>query len=236
MPSSNHAHARRPDRLRRRSFLQAGVLAPLGFSLADLLRAETTAGIRGSRKAIVNIHLDGGPPHLDMIDLKPQAPVEIRGEFAGIDTSVPGLEIGELLPKLATIAHRFTFIRSLTDSAGAHDAFQAQSGFRAADLQSIGGRPALGSVVSKLKRSAGFLGVVAAEPDGATDVAPAFVDLMQGRGFVRNSARPGFLGPAHQPFRPDISNLFARELEAACKESWPGGARTIRSATRSTPN
>jgi hypothetical protein len=180
--------------------LQAGVFAPLGFSLADLLRAETTAGLRGSRKAIVNIHLDGGPPHLDMIDLKPRAPVEIRGEFTGIDTVVPGLQVGELLPKLATIADRFTFIRSLTDSAGAHDAFQAQSGFRAADLQTIGGRPALGCVVSKLQRS-------------AEDVAPAFVDLMQGRGLVRNSARPGFLGPAHQPFRPDISEMFARQLE-----------------------
>jgi len=199
--------------LRRRSFLQAGVLAPLGFSLVDLLRAETAAGIRGSRKAVVNIHLDGGPPHMDMIDLKPRAPVEIRGEFNGIDTALPGLQVGELLPKLATIARRFTFIRSLTDSAGAHDAFQTQSGFRAADLQTIGGRPALGSVVSKLKRSVGPPSGVAAEPDGAIDGAPAFVDLMQGRGMVRNSARPGFLGPAHQPFRPDISSMFARQLE-----------------------
>ena len=113
----------------RRSFLSVGMLAPLGISLADLLRAEAAAGIGSSRKAVVNIHLDGGPPHMDMIDLKPQAPTEIRGEFRPIATNLPGLEVGELLPKLATIADRFTFIRSLTDSAGAHDAFQTQSGF-----------------------------------------------------------------------------------------------------------
>lgn len=173
---------------------------PLGITLADVLRSEAAAGIGSSRKAIVNIHLDGGPPHLDMIDPKPEAPVEIRGEFGSIDTAVPSLRIGELLPKLAAAAQRFTFIRSLSESAGAHDAFQCQSGFRAAELQTIGGRPALGCVVSKLQGS-------------RSDTAPPFVDLMQGRALVRNSARPGFLGPSYQPFRPDISHLFARELE-----------------------
>ncbi len=195
-PSSRVAHG-----LSRRSFLSVGMLAPLGISLADLLRAEAAAGIGSSRKAVVNIHLDGGPPHMDMIDLKPQAPVEIRGEFRPIATSLPGLEVGELLPKLATIADRFTFIRSLTESAGAHDAFQTQSGFRAADMQAVGGRPALGCVVAKLQGR-------------QTDTAPPFVDLIQGRGLVRNSARPGFLGPTYQPFRPDIGHLFARKLEA----------------------
>ncbi len=184
----------------RRAFLQAGSLGFAGLSLADLLRAESTAGVRNSRKAVVNIHLDGGPPHQDMIDLKPDAPVEIRGEFKPINTRLPGLQVCELLPKLASIADRFTFIRSLTGSAGAHDAFQCQSGFPAADLQGLGGRPALGCVVTKLLGS-------------TADTAPTFVDLMQGRPLVRNSARPGFLGPVYTAFRPDISHLFHRELE-----------------------
>ena len=153
---------------------------------------------------MVNIHLDGGPSHLDMIDLKPECAVEIRGEFRPIDTRVPGFQVGELLPKLASIADRFVFVRSLVGSAGAHDAFQCQSGFTAADLRSMGGRPTLGCVVSKLQGS-------------RDDPSPAFVDLMQGRALVRDSARPGFLGPAWQPFRPDISHLFARELEAGMK-------------------
>jgi uncharacterized protein (DUF1501 family) len=191
--------------LSRREFLTAGALGVGGWTLADLLRAEAAAGIKASEKAIVMIHLDGGPPQLDLFDLKPDAPVEIRGEFKPIATKVTGLQICELLPKVASIADKFAFVRSLTGSAGAHDAFQCQSGFQAKDLQSLGGRPALGSVVAKLRGS-------------PKDVAPPFVDLMQGRPLVRNSARPGFLGPTYNPFRPDISKMFARELEPGMKK------------------
>lgn len=192
------------DQIPRRSFLRAGAMGFAGLTLADLLRAEAAAGTGSSQKAVINIHLDGGPPQLDTIDLKPEAPVEIRGEFSPISTQIPGLQISELMPRVASIADRFAFIRTLTDSAGAHDAFQCQSGYAKRDLQSLGGRPAVGCVVSKLRGS-------------AEDVAPAFVDLMQGRPMVRNSARPGFLGPSFAPFRPDISALFERELEQGMK-------------------
>ena len=89
-------------------------------------------------------------------------------------------------------------------AASQHDAFQCQSGFDRKDLDSIGGRPAMGAILSKLKGS-------------PSDPAPCFVDLMQGRPLVRNSARPGFLGPAYGPFRPDISKMFERPLEDAMK-------------------
>ena len=188
----------------RRDFCQASLFGGAVASLSGLLRAEETAGKRASVKSVVFVHLDGGPPQLDTIDLKPQAPIEIRGEFAPIATSVPGVAICEHLPRLARIADRVAFIRSLVGSAGAHDGFQCQSGFEQKALQSLGGRPALGSVIAKLRGS-------------TTDAAPSFVDLMQGRPLVRNSARPGFLGPAYQPFRPDISQLFARQLEPGMK-------------------
>ncbi len=192
------------DGISRRHFLTAGALGVAGLTLADLLRAEAAAGIRSSTKAVINIHLDGGPPQMDTIDLKPDAPVEVRGEFKPIATKLPGLQVCELMPKLASIADKFAFIRSLVGSAGAHDAFQCQSGFAAKDLQPLGGRPALGSVLARLRGS-------------PRDTAPPFVDLMQGRPLVRNSARPGFLGPTYNPFRPDISKLFARELEPGMK-------------------
>ena len=197
------------DGLRRREFLNIGALGLGGLALPyltlpRLLRAAAAAGIRSSNKAVINLHLDGGPPHMDMIDLKPQAPVEIRGDFQPIATSLPGFQICEWMPQLATIADKFAFIRTLVGSAGAHDAFQCQSGFDAGDLKSNGGRPAMGAVVSRLKGS-------------ASDRAPSFVDLMQGRPLVRNSARPGFLGPAYQAFRPDISQMFPRELEGGMK-------------------
>ena len=185
--------------LSRRRWLAAGA-ASGGLSLAGLLRAEAAAGIGSSHKAVINVHLDGGPPHLDMIDLKPQAPSEIRGEFGPIATRIPGYQICEHLPRLAAAADKLVFIRSLVGAAGVHDAFQCQSGFDAKSLANLGGRPAMGCVVGKLRGS-------------AADTAPSFVDLMQGRPCVRNSARPGFLGPAYQPFRPDISHLFERPLE-----------------------
>lgn len=188
------------DGIPRREFLRLGAMGCGGLTLPQLLKSEAQAGIRNSRKAVVNIHLDGGPPQWETIDPKPQAPAEIRGIFGAISTSVPGIQICELMPQVASIADRFAFIRTLVDSVGRHDAFQCQSGYSFKDLASFGGRPAMGSVVSKLW----------SQPD---DAAPVFVDLMQGRPLVRNSARPGFLGPAYQPFRPDISDLFARELE-----------------------
>jgi len=134
----------------------------------------------------------------------PAAPIEIRGEFKPIPTKVAGFHICELMPKLASIADKFAFIRSLVGSAGAHNAFQCQSGFADTDLASVGGRPAMGSILAKLRGS-------------SADPAPSFVDLMQGRPLVRDSARPGFLGPAYQPFRPDISQMFSRPLEEGMK-------------------
>ena len=174
------------DRVSRRSFLRAGALGVGGLTLADLLRAEAATG--SSRRAVINIHLDGGPPQMDMIDPKPEGPSEYRGEFRSIPTKIPGFHVGELMPKIASIADRLAFIRSLVGSDGKHHAFQCQSGFGEKELASIGGRPSMGSVVSKLEGS-------------AADPVPAFVDLMQGRALVRNSARPGFLGPSFGPWQ-----------------------------------
>lgn len=192
------------DGISRRSFLRAGALGLGGLSLAQLLRLEAQAGIQNSRKALINIHLDGGPPQWETIDPKPTAPLEIRGPFGPISTSVPGIEICELMPRVAEIAEQFSFVRTLVGSAGQHDAFQCQSGYDHKDLASLGGRPTLGCVVNKLCGS-------------PADESPAFVDLMQGRPLVRNSARPGFLGPAYAPFRPDLSQMFQRELESGMK-------------------
>ncbi len=188
----------------RRAVLQAGALGGLGWSLADLLRAEESQGIQGSRKSIIHVHLDGGPPQMDLIDPKPNGPAEVRGEFQPISTATPGIAVTELLPRLAAISEDLVFLRSLVGAEGQHDAFQCQSGYGAKDLQGLGGRPAQGCVLNKLW----------ARPN---DDAPLFVDLMQGRPLVRDSARPGFLGPSFQAFRPDISTMFQRELEPGMK-------------------
>lgn len=190
--------------IRRRNFLKAGVLGFAGMSFADMLRAEDAAGIRSSNKAIINIHLDGGPPQMDLIDPKPDAPSEIRGEFGSIPTKIPGFHLTELLPRIASHADKYVFLRSLVGADGAHDAFQCQSGFTVKELVNVGGRPAMGCVVNKLLGS-------------SEDSAPTFVDLMQGRPFVRNSARPGFLGATHSAYRPDISQIFPLALSIGMK-------------------
>ena len=80
------------DGVSRREFLRIGALGLGGLTLPALLRAEAQAGVRTSHKSVIMVFLSGGPPHQDMVDLKPDAPVEIRGEFKPIATNVPGIQ------------------------------------------------------------------------------------------------------------------------------------------------
>jgi hypothetical protein len=112
-------------RMSRRAWLQIGGLALGGLSLPEILRAESgarsgdrTPTTRSPARGIIMVLLPGGPTHLDTFDLKPDAPAEIRGEFRPTKTNVPGIDICELLPRLARRADRFAIIRSLV---GFHD-------------------------------------------------------------------------------------------------------------------
>ena len=174
------------DGVSRRNFLKLGALGLGSLSMADLLRAEAAAGIGSSNKAIINIHLSGGPSHQDMFDLKPEAPVEYRGEFNPIKTNVSGFDICEHFPQLATMAERFVAIRSLVGMFNDHSNFHTHSGFGRREMQSVGGAPSLGSVAAKL------LG-----PSGSG--APPFISY--------NGGEPGYLGPVYKPYRPSGSDL-----------------------------
>jgi hypothetical protein len=110
------------DRVTRRCFLQVGGLGLGGLSLPQLLQAEARAGSRSSHKSVIMIFLSGGPPHQDMVDLKPLAPAEIRGEFRPIATSVPGIQICEHLPKIARLTERLAILRAVVGSEGRHAA------------------------------------------------------------------------------------------------------------------
>ncbi|MFP6701648.1 MAG: DUF1501 domain-containing protein, partial [Planctomycetaceae bacterium] len=81
------------DGLSRRSFLSIGSLAMGGIGLREVLAAESAAGVSRPHKATIMILLPGGPPHQDMVDLKPTAPSEIRGPFQPIHTNVPGIDL-----------------------------------------------------------------------------------------------------------------------------------------------
>ena len=184
----------------RRTFLQIGSLAVGGLSLADVLRAEQSTGRSSSQaKSVIMVYLTGGLAHQDTFDLKPDAPTEIRGEFTGIETSVPGCQVVELLPLTAQCAHRWSVVRSLVGLRDEHSSFQNLTGHPMNESQRDG-KPNFGSIVShKL---------------GQTDSSvPAFVDLfptMQHRPY--NSPLSGVLGPAHRAVQADGEDLASMKL------------------------
>src|SRR5437868_9089662 len=115
-------------RLSRRSFLQIGALGAGGLTLPQLLKAESAAGIRASRKSVILIYLVGGPPHQDLFDLKPDAPKEVAGPWKPAATNVTGVQICEALPRLAQIMDKLAVVRSLVGYQAAHDAIQVYNG------------------------------------------------------------------------------------------------------------
>jgi hypothetical protein len=150
------------SRIARRELLQVGGLALMSVSLPRLLAAQeraAQAGMRPAADACVLIFLNGGPSHLDMWDMKPDAPVGIRGEFQPIATSLSGYQICEHLPRLAKHMHRATVVRSMHHSVNnAHAAavYTSLTGHDRGDANvAIGAaphdHPALGSVMAMLR-------------------------------------------------------------------------------------
>jgi len=120
------------DGITRRDLLQAGAISSLGgLSLARVLQAKQSGlpAPNGPAKAVILINLLGGPSHLDMFDMKPNAPVEIRGEFQPIETSVPGLQICEHLPLTAQTMHQSTLIRTHSHLYNTHSPYNLLSGY-----------------------------------------------------------------------------------------------------------
>src|SRR6058998_536655 len=127
------------DGLQRRDFLRIGALGMGGMALPDLLRLEAKEGKKSSSKALINVHLSGGPSHQDMWDLKPEAASEVRGEFQPIPTNVTGMQICELFPKLAKMADKFALIRGMDGSVDEHSYSTAMTGYSMQALKSVGG-------------------------------------------------------------------------------------------------
>jgi uncharacterized protein DUF1501 len=156
------------DGMSRRSWLRIGGLGLGGLSLPEILRAEATqtrsvsegsaSGSRKTAKGIIMVLLPGGPTHLDTFDLKPDAPAEIRGEFRPIATNVPGIDICELMPRLATMADKLALVRSLIGFRDDHNTHWCSTGWEshpAMDSSPIvpgfpaGDWPSMGSVLSR---------------------------------------------------------------------------------------
>lgn len=138
-------------RLSRRQILQVGGASLLGLGLPRLLQAAQRRAAKAD--ACILIFLNGGPSHLDMWDMKPDAPKEVRGEFQPIASSLPGVQFSEHLPRLARHMHRCTLVRSVHHSVNNAHAAAVYTGLTGHDRGEIGGgakptdRPAIGSVM-----------------------------------------------------------------------------------------
>jgi hypothetical protein len=182
-------HQRLCNGLTRRDVLRIGGTALGGLTLPQLLRLEAEAGVNRSHKALIMIYMCGGPPHQDMYDIKVDAPDEIRGPFKAIDTNVPGIQISEKLPRLASIMDKVVPIRSMVGAVDAHYSYQCMTGHHERN-EPAGGWPHIGSAVSH------YQGPVHAG-------IPPFVSLCyttQHRPY--NEPTAGFLGLGHSSFRP----------------------------------
>jgi hypothetical protein len=189
-------------RFSRRELIRVGALSGCGVSLADVLRQEAKAAPadRPRPKSVILLWLWGGPSHVDSFDMKPNAPVEYRGPDAPVSTTVPGLQICEMLPKLAERAHRYSIIRSLHHTSNDHG-IAGTIGLTGADTgavslsgQTLAGnlRPAFGGVVSRVL--------------GQSPQMPRFMTLgghlHQGKRAITGEGG-GTLGSLYDPFRLD---------------------------------
>ncbi len=193
------------DRVSRRSWLQIGGLALGGLALPEILRAEARSGATlrapDPARGIIMVLLPGGPTHLDTFDLKPDAPAEIRGEFRPIATNVPGVDVCELMPRLARMADRLAIIRSLVGFRDDHNTHWCSTGWESHPPMDSspavpgfppGGWPSLGSVLSR-KLGARVPGV-----PPCVDLTPVDADA---RFILRTPpGQPGYLGVAHAGF------------------------------------
>src|SRR5207244_3752303 len=107
-----------------------------------------------SPKAAIMIYLPGGPSHMDMYDLKPQAPAEYRGEFKPIPTNVPGIEISEHFPLQARMMDRLAIVRSIRPIREEHSDSETSSGYPDG-INVTAHHPCFGSVMSRLRDSSG---------------------------------------------------------------------------------
>lgn len=137
----------------RRSMIKASVAGMAGLSLPSLLQQRAAADAAPAGKSVILLWMTGGPSHIDTLDVKPDAPREIRGPFGTIETRIPGARICEYLPQVADIADKLTIIRSVDPEKSNHQpnqVFQTGNRMAAPRVNPKGAQyPAIASIVAK---------------------------------------------------------------------------------------
>lgn len=141
--------------LDRRAVLRIGALGAGGLTVGQLLRVRSAqAATSGKAKAAILFWLAGGPSHIDMVDMKPDATAEVRGPFQPIGTNLPGLQVNELMPRHAGIADKLAIVRSISHNLAVHDdgSHWMQTGYPLPNARAQGQQyPCEGSIVSYLR-------------------------------------------------------------------------------------
>ncbi|HVR74261.1 MAG TPA: DUF1501 domain-containing protein [Planctomycetota bacterium] len=183
------------DGFSRRSFVKLGVAGMAAAGLPDILRAREASrqlGLERKDTSVILLWLDGGPSHMDLYDLKPEAPLEHRGIWKPIPTCVPGIELSELFPLQARVADKFSLVRSLHHGSGdhftgAHYMLTGRDGANGADTTPRS--PSIGSIAAKLcgSRRPGMPSYLAVPHAMSVGIRPGY--------FGAN-----YLGVEHNPF------------------------------------
>lgn len=172
----------------RRDCVKLGLGGIFGMGLVDALRLNANAGQAKTKTSCILLWLDGGPSHFETFDPKPDAPVEIRGEFSAIATKTPGMQFSENMHRLAGISDKLTIIRSVCHNQNNHGAgnHYMMTGAPTRIPVSCGAyvsfHPSMGSAVSALR--------------GASEGLPPYFSLPS----MTRSGGPNFLGARHAPF------------------------------------
>ena len=205
------------DGLSRRELMQVGGLSLFGATLPSLLtaRAANAAGGKGGvregrAKSVILFNLLGGPSQLDMFDMKPDAPAEVRGEFRPIETSLPGCFISEHMPNVARWMHRTSLIRTVTHGYNAHNPLNIMTGFSGGNFAQLRAEPTdppdIGAVCQ-------YLGLGAKELPGAVCMPcyPGWGESNMYAGLRRPGPYGGWLGSQYDPLFAVCDPKFERE-------------------------
>lgn len=213
------------DGLSRRSFIQLGVAGIASVPLAEVLRAREVSAERGAPRkdtAVILLWLDGGPSHMDLYDMKPEAPAEYRGIWRPIRTNVEGIEISELFPLQAKVADKFSIVRSLHHGSGdhftgGHYMLTGRGGASGADRSPKS--PSIGSIAARVlgTRRSGMPPYVSVPYASSIGIRPGYFGA-------------SYAGVEHNPFEtegnPASAGFRVRDLEL------PGGMTIARLENR----
>src|SRR5947209_18289063 len=180
-----HGSNRTCDGVTRRDVLRVGALSALGLTLPDLLRARALGGSPGREVSCILLWLQGGISHIDSFDPKPEAPVEVRGEFGVIPTNVPGISVCDPLPRLARHQDKFSILRSLNPKNGSHGV---------ADAYMLTGHPFNPAITYPA------FGAVVAKEKGDRNRMPPYVQVGTAIDQRFGGGVAGFLGDQYNPF------------------------------------